>query len=218
MALQPKRNIYLYNSLTKATVVIKNEINESITDIEQIDETHYFYRHGCRRALCRTEKQCVALSPCEKLDTLRLQINELFFQRQPQKSFIGTFQRGIYVYDLNLHRRSTSKSGLIDVSINRICTFGEKDILIATDGAGVYKMDVDTYRSEPYIVADFNRYNAMNGNTIYDIYVDNEQRILDGELSYRHYRTQQPVQRLQMDKAFHRQQTVPHQRSGKRRS
>lgn len=38
-------------------------------------------------------------------------------------------------------------------------------------------MDVDTYRSEPYIVADFNRYNAMNGNTIYDIYVDNEQRI-----------------------------------------
>ena len=40
-----------------------------------------------------------------------------------------------------------------------------------------YKMDVDTYRSEPYIVADFNRYNAMNGNTIYDIYVDNEQRI-----------------------------------------
>ena len=49
--------------------------------------------------------------------------------------------------------------------------------MIATDGAGVYKMDVDTYESIPYIVADFNRYNAMNGNTINDIYVDNEQRI-----------------------------------------
>ena len=119
----------------------------------------------------------LALSPCEKLDTLRLQINELFFHKGSRKIFIGTFQRGIYVYDLNLHKAFHIKSGLIDVSINRICTFGEKDILIATDGAGVYKMDVDTYRSEPYIVADFNRYNAMNGNTIYDIYVDNEQRI-----------------------------------------
>lgn len=55
--------------------------------------------------------------------------------------------------------------------------FGDKEILIATDGAGVYKMNVDTYQSEPYIVADFNRYNAMNGNTIYDIYVDDDQRI-----------------------------------------
>lgn len=172
-----QRNIYLYNSLTKATVVIKNEINESITDIEQIDETHYFIGTDVGVHYAELRNNVLALSPCEKLDTLRLQINELFFHKGSRKIFIGTFQRGIYVYDLNLHKAFHIKSGLIDVSINRICTFGEKDILIATDGAGVYKMDVDTYRSEPYIVADFNRYNAMNGNTIYDIYVDNEQRI-----------------------------------------
>ena len=172
-----QRNIYLYNSLTKATVVIKNEINESITDIEQIDETHYFIGTDVGVHYAELKNNVLALSPCEKLDTLRLQINELFFHKGSRKIFIGTFQRGIYVYDLNLHKAFHIKSGLIDVSINRICTFGEKDILIATDGAGVYKMDVDTYRSEPYIVADFNRYNAMNGNTIYDIYVDNEQRI-----------------------------------------
>ena len=172
-----QRNIYLYNSLTKATVVIKNEINESITDIEQIDETHYFIGTDVGVHYAELRNNVLALSPCEKLDTLRLQINELFFHKGSHKIFIGTFQRGIYVYDLNLHKAFHIKSGLIDVSINRICTFGEKDILIATDGAGVYKMDVDTYRSEPYIVADFNRYNAMNGNTIYDIYVDNEQRI-----------------------------------------
>lgn len=81
------------------------------------------------------------------------------------------------MYDLNLHKAFHIKSGLVDVSINRICMFGDKEILIATDGAGVYKMNVDTYQSEPYIVADFNRYNAMNGNTIYDIYVDDDQRI-----------------------------------------
>ncbi len=83
----------------------------------------------------------------------------------------------MFAYDLNLHRTIMLKSGLEDVSINRICSFGDHEILIATDGAGIYKMNVNTYKSEPYIIADYNRYNAMNGNTINDIYVDEEQRI-----------------------------------------
>lgn len=68
-------------------------------------------------------------------------------------------------------------SGLMDISINCIRAFNDNEILIATDGAGVYKMNTDTYASEPYIVADYNRYNSMNGNTINDIYIDSEQRI-----------------------------------------
>ena len=61
-----------------------------------------------------------------------------------------------------------------DVSITRIKAFNDKEILIATDGAGVYKMNVDTYKCDPYIVADYNSYNAMNGNSIYDFYVDGD--------------------------------------------
>ena len=83
-----QRNIYLYNSLTKATVVIKNEINESITDIEQIDETHYFIGTDVGVHYAELKNNVLALSPCEKLDTLRLQINELFFhKRQPQNLY-----------------------------------------------------------------------------------------------------------------------------------
>lgn len=172
-----QKNIYLHDSNTKETVIIRNEINESITDIEQIDTSHFFIGTDVGVHYAELKNNVLSLNPCEKLDTLRLQINELFFHKSSRKVFIGTFQRGIYVYDLNLHKAFHIKSGLVDVSINRICTFGDKEILIATDGAGVYKMNVDTYQSEPYIVADFNRYNAMNGNTIYDIYVDDDQRI-----------------------------------------
>ena len=42
---------------------------------------------------------------------------------------------------------------------------------------GVYKLDVNTCMSEPYITADYNSYNGMNGNNINDIYVDEEERI-----------------------------------------
>ena len=65
----------------------------------------------------------------------------------------------------------------MDVSTNCIRAYNNDDILIATDGAGVYKMITDTYESIPYIVADYNRYNSMNVNTINDIYIDSEQRL-----------------------------------------
>ena len=40
-------------------------------------------------------------------------------------------------------------SGLMDVSINCIRPSNNNEILIATDGAGVYKMNTDTYESIP---------------------------------------------------------------------
>ena len=176
MALHQK-NIYLYDSETERCTTIKNEINESITDIEQIDANHYFIGTDVGIHYAELKNNKLMLSPCNKLDTLKLQVNELFYHKGSRKVFIGTFQRGMYVYDLKLHKASLVKSGLADISINRIIAFGDKEILIATDGAGIHKMNVETYSTEPYIVADFNRYNAMNGNTIYDIYIDEEQRI-----------------------------------------
>ena len=103
-----------------------------------------------------------------------MQVNELYFHKANRKLFIGTFQKGIYLYDMNIHQTVELNVGLQDVSITRIKAFNDKEILIATDGAGIYKMNVDTYECAPYIVADYNSYNAMNGNSIYDFYVDDE--------------------------------------------
>ena len=75
---------------------------------------------------------------------------------------------------MNIHQAIELNVGLKDVSITRIKAFNDKEILIATDGAGIYKLNVDTYKCEPYIVADYNSYNSMNGNSIYDLYVDGD--------------------------------------------
>lgn len=169
--------LYLYNSNTEKTLVIENKIHERITDIEQIDSTHYFIGTDIGIHYAELQDKVLSLSSCPQLDTLKIQINELYYHKYSNKVFVGTFQRGIYVYDLNDHKIMQLQSGLIDVSINRIRAFNENEILIATDGAGVYKMNTETYEWAPYIVADYNRYNAMNGNNINDIYIDDEQRI-----------------------------------------
>lgn len=78
-----------------------------------------------------------------------MQVNELYFHKANRKLFIGTFQKGIYLYDMNIHQTVELNVGLQDVSITRIKAFNDKEILIATDGAGIYKMNVDTYECAP---------------------------------------------------------------------
>lgn len=169
--------LYLYDSNTEQVTLIENKIGERITDIQQIDSTHYFIGTDVGIHYAELENKVLTLSPCAQLDTLRIQINVLFYHKPSNKVFIGTFQRGVFVYDLNTHKIKPLQSGLFDISINRIRAFNDNEILIATDGAGVYKINTDTYESVPYITADYNRYNAMNGNTINDIYIDDEDRI-----------------------------------------
>lgn len=169
--------LYLYDSNTEQVTLIENKIGERITDIQQIDSTHYFIGTDVGIHYAELENKVLTLSPCAQLDTLKIQINVLFYHKPSNKVFIGTFQRGVFVYDLNTHKIKPLQSGLFDISINRIRAFNDNEILIATDGAGVYKINTDTYESVPYITADYNRYNAMNGNTINDIYIDDEDRI-----------------------------------------
>lgn len=164
--------LYLYDTKTDKTTIINNHINESITDVVQIDESHYFIGTDVGIHHGELKDSILTLSPCDKLDNLKMQVNELYLHRTSRKLFIGTFQRGIYLYDMNTHQTIKLNTDLEDVSITRIKPLNEKEILIATDGAGVYKMNVDTYECIPYITADYSSNNSMNGNSIYDFYVD----------------------------------------------
>lgn len=172
-----KEAIYLYHHPTQKVTIITNEIGENITDIVQINSTHYFIGTDIGIHYAELKGESLQLCPCDKLDLLKIQVNELYYHKPANKVFIGTFQRGVYVYDLNLHEIKPLNAGLTDISINCIKALNHKEILIATDGAGIYKVATDSLHSEPYIVADYNSNNAMNGNTINDIYIDDEQRI-----------------------------------------
>lgn len=169
--------IYLFHYPSRKVSILQNEIGENITQVEQIDSTHYFIGTDIGVHYAELKDRTLKLSACNKLDLFKVQVNEVYYHRPANKVFIGTFQRGVHVYDLNTHQINPLNMGLTDVSINRIKALNDKEILIATDGAGIYKVQTDNYDSEPYIVADYHSHNGMNGNTINDIYIDNEQRI-----------------------------------------
>ena len=53
----------------------------------------------------------------------------------------------------------------------------ETELLIATEGMRVYKVNANTCELEDYIIANYQSYNEMNGNNINDVFVDEEKRI-----------------------------------------
>ena len=69
------------------------------------------------------------------------------------------------------------EADLSDVNITCIFPLDESQLLISTEGMGVYKIDINTCKLEHYIVANYHSYNEMNGNNINDIFVDEDKRI-----------------------------------------
>lgn len=75
---------------------------------------------------------------------------------------------------MNTQEIMRPEADLSDVNIARISPLNETELLIATEGMGVYKVNANTCELEHYIIANYQSYNEMNGNNINDVFVDEE--------------------------------------------
>lgn len=170
-------SILLYNTETAQTLQFPNVLDENITVVEQADDTHFFVATEMGVRYTQLNKGALHIIPFETLDNVYTQINGLYYHRQLQRLFIGTFSDGTFAYDMSTQQIIKPDTALGDVSITHIRPLNEKELLVATEGMGVHKIDVNTCKTSPYIVANYESYNEMNGNNITDIYIDKEKRI-----------------------------------------
>ena len=172
-----KDTVLLYNIKDARIFQFPNVLHSSITAIEQVDEHHFFIATEAGVRYVKQENNVLEIIPVETLDYFHAQVSELYFHQQLKRLFIGSFERGLFVYDTNTQEIIRPDADLSDVNIARISPLNETELLIATEGMGVYKVDVNTCKLEHYIVANYQSYNEMNGNNINDVFVDEEKRI-----------------------------------------
>lgn len=89
-----ENTLHLYDSNTRKVTSIPNKTGERITDIAQIDPTHFFIGTDVGIHCAELSGNNLTLHPCEQLKSLRAQINELHYHQASRKLFIGTFLRG----------------------------------------------------------------------------------------------------------------------------
>lgn len=169
--------VFFYDIQRGKAVSVSKTMQGEITCVTRHGEDRFFV--GTDTGIYHVEftGDKPTIIPDERLEELSLQVNELYYDELTDQLFIGSFQKGIYVFDLKKEEYITPQKKITDINITRIRPLNKSELLISTDGMGVYKMNTGTYHSEPYIYADYDENNMMTGNTINDIYIDQDKRI-----------------------------------------
>ena len=171
-----KDSITWYDTHTGTVLHMSVPVDGEITTIEQTDGNHFFIGTGSGLFRAGIEEGKLKVVPDEALESIA-PVHELYYHAVSKQLFVGNYKEGILIYDMGGTGKIISCQFPNHVEINQIAALNAHELLVATGGRGVYKLDVNTYMSEPYITADYGSYNGMNGNNINDVYVDEEDRI-----------------------------------------
>ena len=172
-----KDTITWYNIRTGTTQHMPKPVDGAISTIEQADGGHFFIGTGSGLFCVGIEKGELKQIPDEVVKSIVTPVHELYYHTVSKQLFVGSYKEGILIYDIGKTQKITPCYAPNNVEVNQIVALNADELLIATGGKGVYKLNVNTCKSEPYITADYSSYNGMNGNNINDIYVDEEERI-----------------------------------------
>ena len=172
-----KHSILLYNTENAQILQFTNILHSNITAIEQVDDHHFFISTETGVRYLKLENGTLKIIPTETLDYFHVQVNELYYHQASKRLLIGSFERGLFVYDMNNREIIKPEVDLSDVSITCMAPLDESQLLISTEGMGVYKININTCQMEQYIVANYQSYNEMNGNNINNVFVDEEKRV-----------------------------------------
>ena len=107
------------------------------------------------------------------------QINYLYYHSPTRKLIVNTLLDGLYIIDTATQHVSRPAIRLKDIGINIIRPFydSDREVLIATDGDGVCKLDITTGELTHFLQEDHLHPNRMNGSIVKDILIDQDRRI-----------------------------------------
>ena len=168
---------YLYRIPTGEFVQLESPIKEEITYMAQADSTHYFLGTNHNVCLATLEGNRLTVSTDSLLENFHI-IHHLYYHRPTHSLVIGTLMDGFYLYDT---RENTLEAlgSMKDVNINSIAPAyqSETEVLIATDGNGIYKLNLIDKSLQPFLADNSHYSNKLNGVIIKDIYIDEEGKI-----------------------------------------
>jgi len=92
-------NQYLFNIDTQKLIPLINTNKYTINDLVQIDGSTYYI--GTDKGVYKVKLINKTLFKVhqKKLESLPVQVNKLYYQKNKKKLFIGSFKKGIYVFD-----------------------------------------------------------------------------------------------------------------------
>lgn len=105
------------------------------------------------------------------------QVYDLFYSPKWHSLVVVDRLYGINIYDCNHGKLLRSYSDWKNFRVNSLKLFGENSILIATDGIGVFQMNMENYQITSFLDTDIGGGMSIRSNRIAGLYVDEHQRV-----------------------------------------
>lgn len=174
-----KNDIVVYYTDNDSTTIIKDITDDDILYISESQYPKEFFL-ASKRHIYKTSLNDNGSHKIEDIELGEIGlIDYIYYHKDSEYLIINTLTNGLYLFD-------TVKSGLYnigkiltDVSINTIKPYGNTghEVLIATDGDGVYKLNLKDKTFTSFLSEDYSRLNRMNGSIIKDLCIDHDGRI-----------------------------------------
>lgn len=172
-----KKDQYIYRMQTGEFVHLESPIKEEITCVTQGEGNQYYIGTNHNIYIVSLDGDKLIARSDSLLDNFHI-IHHLYYHRPTHSLLIGTLMDGFYLY--NQQQGILEELGSMkDVNINAVIPFhnSEEEVLIATDGNGVFKLNLKSKELKSFISVNHHYSNKMNGDIIKDIYQDEEGRI-----------------------------------------
>ena len=149
-----------------------------IIGIAQANATEYYLASELQLYKIRFEDfQIREIYPIH-LPALQL-IDYIYYHQPTHQLVINSLLDKVYVYNPLQEKLTALGNSMKDIGINNIIpdrTYPDT-LYIATDGKGVYRLDMNRLHLEPFLQEGPRTPNKMNGNIIKDIYMDHARRL-----------------------------------------
>ena len=171
--------VILYDTKAHQSYVLSQNIKDKIMGITEAQKgIFYFATNKSIYKITFTESHKVTKIENVPVGDMRL-INYIYYHEGTNKLIICTLMNGLYLYTPQDRQIINLGNTLKDIGTNTIKPYDKNpnEVLIATDGDGVYKLNLNTHHFTHFLKEDFQRPNKMNGSIIKDIYIDKAHRI-----------------------------------------
>ena len=79
----------------------------------------------------------------EAVESITVPVHELYYHAVSKQLFVGNYKEGILIYDMRGTGKIVSCQSPNNVEVNQIVALNAHELLVATGGKGVYKLDCE---------------------------------------------------------------------------
>ncbi len=169
---------FIYDSTNGKSYQLSPNIPGSISSITQAEGNKYYFSCGPDLYVANLEGQ--HLKDVRKIESpITHMIDYIYYHHPTQQLIVYILLDRLLIYNTATDNFINAGDVLQDIGVNTIIAnkSNSKELLIGTDGNGVYKLDLQKNTLLPFLQEDSKTPNHMNGRIIKDMFMDNDGRI-----------------------------------------